>query len=62
MKITIEIKANNAAFADGNAGAEVARILRKWADKIETQRDLEEMRLPAMDINGNKVGFLEAAT
>ena len=53
-KITITIKTENAAFADGPK-IEVARILRELADRIESheERDWPEF---TMDYNGNRVG------
>lgn len=48
--------ADNAAFQDGNKQAEVARILRKVAEKVEAGEDSG----PCMDINGNKVGTWSA--
>lgn len=51
--ITITIKTDNAAFADGNRAAEVARILRVIADRIEGGET------PTVyDYNGNKVGAI----
>lgn len=48
--------ADNAAFQDGNKQAEVARILRKVAEKVEAGEDSGS----CMDINGNKVGTWSA--
>jgi len=59
MKITLEIKTDNAAFEEC-AGNEVARILRVLADKVERWPGINEFKLSVMDINGNKVGFLQA--
>ena len=54
MKFKLNIKSDNAAFADdGNDGKnEVARILREIADKLEAGGG----RGHCIDINGNKVG------
>lgn len=53
--LAITIKLGGAAFAD-NAGAEVARILREYAERVET-RGLEGGTVPLpYDINDNKVG------
>lgn len=60
MKITITLDTDNDAFADGNAGNEAARILRKAAQKIEDWPGHNEFECGLMDINGNKVGKLEA--
>jgi hypothetical protein len=52
------IETGNAAFADGNAPAEVARILRNLADRIEGRACLpDSVRL--FDSNGNTVGFAQ---
>ena len=63
--IHITIKTDNAAFSnddgDGKAeGPEVARILRYLADKIEDEADLSGYSAPCLDVNGNKVGRIEA--
>lgn len=50
--VNITIDTGNAAFDDGNREAEVARILREAADKIEA--GYEDFGL--YDFNGNKVG------
>lgn len=55
MKDTAAVCINdmgNAAFADGNRPAEVARILREVADKIDAGRTDGVV----IDINGNTVG------
>jgi len=49
--ININIQTDNAAFDEGNRGYEIARILRKLADRFEQ----EENPTSARDINGNKV-------
>lgn len=57
--IHIEINSGNAAFSDGNAPAELARILRGIADRISegtTLNDFDEVRVPILDFNGNRVG------
>lgn len=61
MNFHLTINCENAAFGDGNAGNEVARILRHLADRVENS-DLaggDEFRL--MDFNGNRVGLAGAA-
>jgi hypothetical protein len=50
-KIEITIETVNAAFEE-NDNAEVARILRELADKLESGQNPERLR----DINGNNVG------
>lgn len=51
----LEIDTGNAAFDDdnGGAGAEIARILRKLADRVESDG---YMSGTVSDINGNRVG------
>ena len=50
------IKTENEAFAD-TSGFELARLLRKAADQIETGA----VSGPLMDSNGNKVGSYTGA-
>ena len=59
-RMDLTINSDNAAF-DGNAGAEVARILRALADAIE---DGGEGHFRLYDVNGNGAGsaFLEIWT
>jgi len=54
---TLKIETDNAAFSDGR-GAELARILRKLADKIE-DADARGDKGKVMDYNGNSVGTWE---
>lgn len=63
MDITIKINCDSAAFHDydhANHGPEVARILRKLATKIAVKEDLSRTALTLLDLNGNKVGTMEA--
>lgn len=53
MIVTITINTANAAFADGNAGTEVARILRELAADWDGGESYEGI---LYDINGNRVG------
>lgn len=55
MKIIITLDTDNAAFAD-NAGAEVARILRHTADRVETWPGASNFTIGLRDYNGNRVG------
>jgi hypothetical protein len=48
---TLKIETDNAAFEDGTA--EIVRILRHVADRMEKQG---HMGGKCMDINGNRVG------
>jgi hypothetical protein len=50
-KIVITIKTTNAAF-EGNEEAEVAKMLRELADKLENGQRPEVL----FDLNGNRVG------
>ena len=52
MKFTVEIECDNAAFAF-DPHAEVARLLARLAEAIETT---ESMAHPIFDTNGNRVG------
>lgn len=52
MTFLLKIETDNAAFADGNAASEVARILRETATKIESGHTDGKLR----DSNGNTVG------
>lgn len=53
--LTIEIETGNAAFANGNETAELARILRDTAQRIENGHT--EFKL--YDYDGNRVGYCE---
>ena len=52
-QLKVEIKSESAAFMDGNAAAEVARILRELADRIE---NTEHGGASLFDYNGNTCG------
>jgi hypothetical protein len=55
---TIKIECDNAAFEDGNGGGfELARILRRVADKVEAHGADYGVRI--LDSNGNHVGDSE---
>lgn len=59
MKITIEFNTENAAFEDDRFG-EISRIMT--LAKIEVMDCLEDgcgVRVPVMDTNGNRAGFIE---
>lgn len=56
-KLEIELVMDNAAFGDDGErceGAEVARILRGYADAVENDSQLSAVIL--RDVNGNMVG------
>ena len=63
--IRIQIKTENAAFAD-NPAHEVARILRRVAVVLEEAEDCGDAQgcngMGLRDINGNTVGTLEIPT
>jgi hypothetical protein len=54
MAFKINIKTDNAAFSkeEGGPHAEVARLLREVAERVENGEDYGSV----MDINGNSVG------
>lgn len=52
---TLSIKTDNEAF-EGDPGYEVARILRRLADRVECGEDGE---IILVDINGNRVGMAD---
>lgn len=57
MQFTVTIDTDNAAFDGDDCGAELARILREIAQKVEDGADEGN----AFDINGNRVGSFELA-
>jgi hypothetical protein len=61
MAISIKVKTDNAAFEDSPC-AEVARILRDLADKLENfapRGGLPKEPCNLRDINGNTVGHIK---
>jgi hypothetical protein len=52
--VEIVIETENAAFQDGNREYEIARILRKLADDVESGKSVKKL----MDINGNSCGIV----
>lgn len=59
--ITLTICTDNAAFGDTyeEMGAEIARILRETADRIERIPNLIESGMTLKDVNGNTVGSVD---
>lgn len=57
----VTLDTGNAAFADGEAPAEVARILRELAERIESRGCLPEV-IRLYDLNGNHVGEAKAGS
>lgn len=55
----LSIETVNAAFDEGRAPYEVARILRDLADRIESRACLPVF-VPLYDVNGNRVGEAKA--
>lgn len=53
--LTIDIRLEGAAFEDGGEGAEIARILRDYAQRVEAAGEAREGRL--RDANGNPAGY-----
>lgn len=53
-EVHITFRTNNAAFAEGNGTAEVARILRELATEVEDSAGSIDGRI--RDINGNSIG------
>jgi hypothetical protein len=60
-KFTVLFNTDNAAFADGKT-AEIARILREIADKVEENGLIEDMPGRIKDVNGARVGFYALET
>ena len=56
MKFIIRIDLQNAAFSEGDEGAELARILRELAERIERAGEAPRCFENVRDINGNTVG------
>ena len=57
MNFFIEFNMENAAFEDGNAGEEVARILKKIADKVKNDSFSDDGDVNKIyDVNGNHIG------
>ena len=55
--LQVRMETIDAAFSDGNEGAEAARILRKVADQIEQESKLSKDNRALRDVNGNTVGY-----
>lgn len=59
-EFTLNIATGNSAFQDGDCGIELARILRKLANRVEKETGpvMVYNPLTVTDSNGNKVGRL----
>jgi hypothetical protein len=55
MKFKLEIVCDNDAFAEGNSGSEIARILHRVANELDGD-DAEGYEKRLTDMNGNGVG------
>jgi hypothetical protein len=59
MKITIAFDMSNAAFDGDEPERELARLLRKFADRVESTGNLQQQLL---DKTGNTVGQSEVSS
>ena len=56
-QFSLYINCDNAAFEDNGCGAEIARILRRLASKLDGISEFDDLpSIALMDDNGNKVG------
>ena len=65
MKIIIDLRTDNAAFESENLGSEISRILKSYANAIESVIDPDtswELETRLRDINGNTVGQVKLTT
>lgn len=63
--LKISINTDNSAFADENLGSEISRILKSYANAIESVIDPDtswELETRLKDINGNTVGQVKLTT
>ena len=63
--LKISINTDNAAFEDENLGSEISRILKSYANAIESVVDPDtswELETRLRDINGNTVGQVKLTT
>ena len=63
--LKISINTDNAAFEDENLGSEISRILKSYANAIESVIDPDtswELETKLRDINGNTVGQVKLTT
>lgn len=61
MKVSITMKCDNAPFAHGNSGHEVARILRKLAERLEDIAIEDVGDIPLHDFEGGRVGLFQVS-
>ena len=65
MNLTIKINTDNDSFADENLGFEISRILKNYANVIESVIDDDtswKIKTTLRDINGAKVGQVTFTT
>ena len=65
MNLTIKINTDNDAFADENLGTEISRILKNYANFVESVIDEDmswKLETILKDINGAKVGQVTFTT
>ena len=63
--LNISINTDNAAFESENLGSEISRILKSYANAIESVVDPDtswELETRLRDINGNTVGQVKLTT
>ena len=63
--LNISINTDNAAFESENLGSEISRILKSYANAIESVIDPDtswELETRLRDINGNTVGQVKLKT
>ena len=63
--LKISINTDNAAFENENLGSEISRILKSYANAIESVIDPDtswELETRLRDINGNTVGQVKLTT
>jgi hypothetical protein len=58
--LNLTIDTDNAAFSDGAAGFECARILRRVAGIIQDWDGYDDFDMRLLDTNGNHVGEVNA--
>ena len=54
--LTVRIETDNAAFADGDVGPELHRILHALGGRLHTAVFGDYMSIELFDSNGNRVG------
>lgn len=57
MRFELHIGVENDAFQGEDRDAEIARILKKLARRLEQEGQAPEQAIRLFDANGNRVGF-----